>query len=180
MQPFTNTQTTHTNYTNTNYTKQTLQGTQEIIERMYMNGIAGLSDQKKSDQRVFFASLHSESIFPWTSPNRSTPSGVPSKMINNIHLPLNSTSMVWRKHCESLMDKLNTFEPDLVMVSAGFDAHQNDTFGQGHINLNETDYFWIAKELQKRFSRVVSVLEGGYNIDVLSQCCTSHIQGLGC
>ena len=87
--------------------------------------------------------------------------------------------MQWRKHCQQVMKKMKAFKPDLVLVSAGFDAHMNDTFGEGHINLNNQDYYWIANELTTEFPRVVSVLEGGYNIDVLSMCCTSHIQGLG-
>ena len=146
---------------------------------MYQKGIAGLSDQNKQEHRVFFSSLHSESIFPWTSPLREIPHGVPASMIHNVHLPLESNSMKWRKQCENIMKKMSAFKPDLVLVSAGFDAHQNDTFGAGHINLNDTDYHWVANELTQRFPRVVSVLEGGYNIDVLSLCCTSHIQGLG-
>jgi acetoin utilization deacetylase AcuC-like enzyme len=87
--------------------------------------------------------------------------------------------MQWRKHCQQVMKKMKAFKPDLVLVSAGFDAHMNDTFGEGHINLNNQDYYWIANELTTEFPRVVSVLEGGYDIDVLSMCCTSHIQGLG-
>ena len=145
---------------------------------MYTNGIASLSERKEG-QRLFFSSLHSEAIFPWTNPQRECPTGVPRGMIHNVHLPLESNSMRWRKHCENIMEKMSTFQPDLVLVSAGFDAHKDDTFGGGHINLNESDYFWIANELTLRFPRVVSVLEGGYNIDVLSMCCTSHIQGLG-
>jgi acetoin utilization deacetylase AcuC-like enzyme len=60
-------------------------GTQEIVERMYMNNIAGLSEARH-EQRLFFSSLHSESIFPWTSPDRMLPSGVPTNMIHNVHV----------------------------------------------------------------------------------------------
>jgi len=49
--------------------------------------------------------------------------------------------MQWQKHCENIIKKMISFKPDLVFVSAGFDAHMNDTFGGGHINLNDQDYY---------------------------------------
>mgnify|MGYP003951084569 CR=1 FL=1 len=145
-----------------------------------MNSLCGLSAHRgEAGKRLYFASIHAESIFPWTSVKRELPSGVPSDMVTNFALPIGSNSLLWREKTTEVMAQMQAFKPDLVLVSAGFDAHQSDNFGGGHMDLNTGDYFWIADELVQRFPRVVSVLEGGYNIEVLSMCCTSHIQGLG-
>ena len=76
--------------------------------------------------------------------------------------------MLWREKVTEVMTQMQAFEPDLVLVSAGFDAHKSDNFGGGHMDLEAADYFWVADELAHRFPRIVSVLEGGYNIEVLS------------
>lgn len=157
-----------------------LQGTQEIVERLYLHKQCGLSAQEgESGKRLYFASIHAESIFPWTNVSREVPSGVPRDVISNFALPIGSNSQIWREKASEVMTRMQHFKPDLVLVSAGFDAHKNDNFGGGHMDLSTNDYFWIADQLVRRFPRVVSVLEGGYNIEVLSMCCSSHIQGLG-
>ncbi|MBT8449245.1 MAG: histone deacetylase family protein [Gammaproteobacteria bacterium] len=76
---------------------------------------------------------------------------------------------------------LSEFEPDLLLISAGFDAHKEDAISQA--NLTEEDYFWVSKKLQlwthdSTKGRVVSILEGGYNLDVLGPCVEAHLQGL--
>ena len=170
---------THT-HTHTYISFSSSQGTQEIVERLYVNNLCGLSaHQGQSGKRLYFASIHAESIFPWTSVTRKLPSGVPSDVVTNFALPIGSNSTLWREKVTEVMTQMQAFEPDLVLVSAGFDAHKSDNFGGGHMDLEAADYFWVADELAHRFPRIVSVLEGGYNIEVLSMCCTSHIQGLG-
>lgn len=69
-----------------------------------------------------------------------------------------------------VIPRLIRFEPDIIFVSAGFDGHENEHINIGSMKINEHDYRWITEELMKisrRFaqSRVISVLEGGYNID---------------
>lgn len=76
---------------------------------------------------------------------------------------------------------LNEFKPDLLLISAGFDAHQQDSISQTY--LTEDDYFWISQELQSwtkdsTGGRVISILEGGYNLAVLGPCVEAHLQGL--
>ena len=131
-----------------------------------------------ASKRLFFASIHAEDIFPWTDPQRVLPTGVPGDMIHNCALSNNSDSARWQARTLNILNAMTRFQPDLVLVSAGFDAHGSDTFGSGKLNLECQDYKWVGSELRRRFPRVISVLEGGYKIDVLSECCAAHIQGL--
>jgi len=76
---------------------------------------------------------------------------------------------------------LDAFKPQLVMISAGFDAHKEDPMGQ--LRLSESDFTWITDRLMdvaERHSegKVVSVLEGGYNIDALGRAAFCHIKSL--
>jgi acetoin utilization deacetylase AcuC-like enzyme len=73
------------------------------------------------------------------------------------------------------------FSPDVVVVSAGFDAHRRDLLG--NLNLIEADYAWVTHRLmeiaKKRCGgRVVSVLEGGYHLDSLARSVAAHVLAL--
>ena len=68
-----------------------------------------------------------------------------------------------------LIPRLNKFKPDLIMISAGFDGHENEYINQGKMKLNEFDFAYITQQIQfvaNKYcnGRVVSVLEGGYNV----------------
>ena len=74
---------------------------------------------------------------------------------------------------------INKFNPELILISAGFDAHKDDPLGQ--LNLDEKDFIWVTNEIkliaEKLCSnRLVSILEGGYNISALSSCVLEHIK----
>jgi acetoin utilization deacetylase AcuC-like enzyme len=76
---------------------------------------------------------------------------------------------------------LERFEPELVMVSAGFDAHREDPLA--HLQLTDDDYEWISvriAEVADRFakSRIVSTLEGGYNTRALARSVVRHVRAL--
>ena len=76
---------------------------------------------------------------------------------------------------------LTEFKPDLLLISAGFDAHAADPISQAY--LTEDDYYWVSEKLQTwtrgaTEGRVVSVLEGGYNLSVLGPCTEAHLRGL--
>ena len=73
---------------------------------------------------------------------------------------------VWRNE---VFPKLEEFRPDLILISAGFDAHRRDELNHGHVQLEETDYEWFTKHVVRIANRhcngrVVSVLEGGYRV----------------
>jgi acetoin utilization deacetylase AcuC-like enzyme len=82
---------------------------------------------------------------------------------------------------ELILPSLNLFEPDLVIISAGFDAHERDPLGS--LRLTEEDFAWATLKLMEVAethceSRVVSVLEGGYDLQGLAASVAVHIQTL--
>ncbi len=102
----------------------------------------------------------------------------------------NSTSreewrLIWKKE---ILPKLYNFTPDLIIISAGFDAHRKDDINLGYIGLIEEDYKWITEELMKIGNscckgRIVSVLEGGYaiqgnQVSAFARSVLSHVETL--
>ncbi|RDI45162.1 histone deacetylase family protein [Aquicella lusitana] len=78
-------------------------------------------------------------------------------------------------------DKLAAFKPQLIFFSAGFDAHTNDPLADLH--LTEADYVWLTKRIADMAKnhcqgRMISVLEGGYNLEVLAQCVPAHVNAM--
>ncbi len=100
--------------------------------------------------------------------------------IRNLPLPAGTGGAAWREAVEaSWLPALREFKPQLVMISAGFDSHMEDDMGG--FNLLERDYVWITRELcqiAKEFAdgRVVSCLEGGYELSPLGRSVTAHIK----
>jgi acetoin utilization deacetylase AcuC-like enzyme len=79
------------------------------------------------------------------------------------------------------MPRLEQFQPELILISAGFDAHRDDDMGQ--LGLTESDYTWITariKGIAQRFAqgRIVSCLEGGYNLHALARSVEAHVRVL--
>ena len=77
-----------------------------------------------------------------------------------------------------ILPRLDGFKPDLVLISAGFDAHTRDPLA--NLNLLETDFAWVTGKLMEvadKYSdgRVVSVLEGGYDLQGLAQSVSAHV-----
>ena len=77
--------------------------------------------------------------------------------------------------------KLEEFKPELIFISAGFDAHREDDMGQ--LALNEQDFAWITlriKDIARKYAggRIVSCLEGGYNPNALARCVEAHLRVL--
>lgn len=102
--------------------------------------------------------------------------------IHNILIPAHTTGDVFQQHFEEhCIDVLNELKPELILISAGFDAHYMDPLA--NLLLTEYDYYCIAKKLanianQYCNGRVVSMLEGGYSIPRLSQSVLAHLFGL--
>jgi acetoin utilization deacetylase AcuC-like enzyme len=81
----------------------------------------------------------------------------------------------------AILPRLNAFAPDLVIISAGFDAHRRDPLG--NLNLVEADFAWATRKLmavarKHAQERVVSVLEGGYDLEGLSRSAAAHVTAL--
>ena len=79
------------------------------------------------------------------------------------------------------LPRLHDFQPQLIIISAGFDAHREDDLGQ--MGLVEDDYVWMTKkikEVAKEYAqgRIVSCLEGGYNLSALGRSVVAHLKAL--
>jgi len=117
----------------------------------------------------------------WPGSGRSDETGV-SDNILNLPLPPDSGSAemraVWR---DQGFAQLRSFRPELIIISAGFDAHMDDPLAQ--LNWTTEDFGWITSELCKLAAeicdgRIVSTLEGGYDLNALSAACRAHVEEL--
>lgn len=140
------------------------------------NGTADIVD---GHAEFLFASTHQHPFYPDTGAASET-----GKIGNIINVPLASGdgSAQFRKaFTDKILPALENFKPELIVISAGFDAHKDDPLGE--INLTEADYVWVTEELQKIADRhsnghIVSVLEGGYNLKALASSVGAHVGAL--
>lgn len=127
---------------------------------------------------VLFISSHQMPLYPG--------SGYPSEtgVGNIVNMPLSPGDgsdefrAAWSGHG---LPEVERFQPDLVLVSAGFDAHELDPLGQ--LELKDEDYGWITAEIRKIAEshcagKVVSMLEGGYDLDALATASAAHVRAL--
>ncbi len=138
-------------------------GTQDIFER---------------DARVMYLSSHQWPLYPGTGDGDEQGVG----NIVNAPLPAGTGSegfrRVWR---ERLLPALDDFGPQLLLISAGFDAHHLDPLA--NMALDEDDFAWITTELRAiagrhAEGRIVSMLEGGYDLQALHACSIAHVGAL--
>lgn len=132
----------------------------------------------ETDPRVLYLSSHQLPLYPDTG--RSDERGVGN--IVNASLPPGATGAqfrtAWR---EKLLPALDAFRPQLVLISAGFDAHWRDPLAQ--LQLDNDDYAWITEQLvllaeRHAQGRIVSMLEGGYDLLALRECSVAHVRAL--
>jgi acetoin utilization deacetylase AcuC-like enzyme len=128
---------------------------------------------------LFYASSHQSPCFPGTGSTRET--GVAGNVVN-APLPPGTDGSRFRAAWEyKILPALDAFAPELLIVSAGFDAHAADPLAQ--FELRTEDFGWITAALAERArrhcaGRLVSVLEGGYDLDALADSCALHVQAL--
>lgn len=132
----------------------------------------------ESDPDLFFASIHQWPCYPGSG--RPSERGV-GNIVNAI-VPPEAPREAWRGAFERLMGPLDAFAPDLVLISAGFDAHARDPLAEQA--LEAEDYAWatraIASVARSRCGgRIVSSLEGGYDLQALGQSALAHVRALG-
>ncbi|WP_105984188.1 MULTISPECIES: histone deacetylase family protein [unclassified Brucella] len=138
----------------------------------------GTQDIFKDDPGVMFCSTHQFPFYPGSGDKHETGVG------NIVNAPLspNTGSREFREAFNSrILPALDNFRPDLILISAGFDAHFRDPLAE--INLDESDFDWATGKLMERAERfcdhrLVSVLEGGYDLEGLSQSASVHITRL--
>lgn len=132
----------------------------------------------ETDPRVLYVSSHQIPLYPDTG--YADERGVGN--IINAPLPPGSGSDTFRKvWSDRLLPAIDAFRPQLVMISAGFDAHYRDPLAQ--IELESDDYRWITQSLvaiadRHAQGRVVSMLEGGYDLSALGECSVAHVGAL--
>lgn len=139
----------------------------------------GTQHMFSQDAGLFYASTHQAAIFPGTG--QPTERGVANNIIN-VPLPQGSTGEVFRGAWETqIIPRLSAFAPELLIISAGFDAHAADPMAQ--LRLREADFVWITQALLEVADascpkRVVSLLEGGYDLNALAQSTAAHVRAL--
>lgn len=132
-----------------------------------------------SDPSVMYCSTHQMPLYPGTG--AKSESGAHNNIVN---APLSSgdNGTQFREALNSrILPRLDEFRPDLIIISAGFDAHTRDPLA--NINLVETDYTWVTQKLmdvadKHAKGRVVSVLEGGYDLEGLAKSTAAHVTEL--
>ena len=132
-----------------------------------------------NDPAVMYCSTHQMPLYPGTGAKTET--GARNTVVN---APLSSgdNGTQFREAVESrILPRLNDFRPDLVIISAGFDAHTRDPLA--NINLVETDFAWVTQKLmdvadRHASGRIVSVLEGGYDLQGLALSTAAHVTEL--
>jgi acetoin utilization deacetylase AcuC-like enzyme len=131
----------------------------------------------EDDASLFYASVHQWPHYPGTGQPSETGVGNVANAIVAPHAPRET----WRKAFGGLMDKVDSFAPDLIIVSAGFDAHARDPLADQ--SLEDEDYGWATRSIvevarARCRGRVVSSLEGGYDLQALGRSALAHVRAL--
>jgi acetoin utilization deacetylase AcuC-like enzyme len=128
---------------------------------------------------LFFASVQQWPMWPGTG----HPQQPAAPNIANAVAPPGAPREAWRAAFESLMPKVDAFAPDLILISAGFDAHRGDPVaGDGQL-LEPEDFAWATRQVvqiaaARAGGRVVSSLEGGYELEALGRSAVAHVRAL--
>jgi acetoin utilization deacetylase AcuC-like enzyme len=136
----------------------------------------GTEDIIAGDERVLMVSIFQHPLYPYSG---AVPMG--TNMVN-VPVPPYSRGAQVRELIEAnWMERLDSFAPEMIFVSAGFDAHRDDDLGQ--LGLVEADYTWITQRIKAvadkhAQGRIVSCLEGGYNLGALARSVAAHLRVL--
>jgi acetoin utilization deacetylase AcuC-like enzyme len=128
---------------------------------------------------LFYGSCHQSPFYPGTGARHE--SGVAGNIVN-VPLAHGCDSKTFRaRMSEELLPALRDFDAELLIISAGFDAHHKDPLGG--LRFTDDDYHWITRELmavadETAAGRVVSVLEGGYSLEGLASGTAAHVRAL--
>ena len=139
-------------------------GTQHILE---------------TDSKMFYASSHQFPAYPGTGV--SSEKGFFENVVNVPLMPGSGSKEFRSAYVEQILPRLKLFMPEIIIISAGFDAHVADPLAQ--LEVQTEDYRWVTRELMKiayEFAegRIVSILEGGYNLNALRESTQVHIEAL--
>ena len=136
----------------------------------------GTEDILAGDERALMVSIFQHPFYPYSGDQDPAPNML------NVPVPAYTKGMDVRELVEMMwMPRLEEHQPEMIFISAGFDAHREDDMGQ--LGMTENDFAWITtriKDIARRFSksRIVSCLEGGYVMDPLARSVEAHLRVL--
>ena len=163
-------------------------GAHYLIEKYKLNKIAiidfdvhhgnGTQDIFYDNEKVLYISTHQYPFYPGTGANNEK--GKHGNILN-IPLPAGTNSEEYMNAYENVLKKLKEFKPEFLLFSAGFDAHQDDPLAQ--FKLKSKDFYDITKRTLKVINKsinnkVVSILEGGYDLNALKESSEYHLKAL--
>ena len=140
------------------------------------NGTQAVAEK---EARLLFASTHQSPLYPGTG--RVSETGINGNVVN-VPLPAGAGSVLWRAAMDqTVLPAIEAFAPELVFVSAGFDAHSADPLAE--MALEDGDYAWAGTQLviaagRSAKGRIVASLEGGYNLVALASATAAFVGGL--
>ncbi|HTV67364.1 MAG TPA: histone deacetylase family protein [Rhizobiaceae bacterium] len=135
----------------------------------------GTQDIFWDDPSVLYCSTHQMPLYPGTGAKNETGAG---NIVNAPLAPRDGSSQFRDAFLTRVLPSLDNFRPDLIIISAGFDAHHRDPLAE--INLDEADFDWATGQLMDRAmthsgNRLVSLLEGGYDLEGLAYSVAAHV-----
>ena len=163
-------------------------GAHYLLEKYEYNKIAiidfdvhhgnGTQNIFHDNKKVMYISTHQYPFYPGTGGESEKGK---FNNIKNFPLPGGTSSEQYLNAYEFVLQSLNAFKPEFILFSAGFDAHQNDPLA--NFNLRSEDFYQITKrtlEVSKKYcnGNVVSILEGGYDLQALAESSEQHIKAL--
>jgi acetoin utilization deacetylase AcuC-like enzyme len=136
----------------------------------------GTEDIVAGDERILMVSFYQHPFYPY--------GGSTSKAANLVNLPVPAHTRGDKVRAlveQFWLPRLHAHRPEMIFISAGFDAHRDDDLGQ--MGLVEADYAWITQQIkavaeQYGHGRIVSCLEGGYNLRALGRSVEAHVRAL--
>ena len=139
----------------------------------------GSQDIFWSDKTVMYSSTHEMPLYPGTG--AATERGEFNTIVNAPLRAGDRGDQFKQAMEQAILPRLREFKPDLVVISAGFDAHTRDPLA--NLNLVEADYSWVTKKLMEiadssAKGRIISLLEGGYDLQGLSRSVAAHVTAL--
>ena len=163
-------------------------GAQYLLEEYKFNKVAiidfdvhhgnGTQDIFQDNEKVLYISTHQYPYYPGTGTEKEKGR---YNNIFNIPLPAGTTSEEYLNAYEFVLKKIKEFKPEFILLSAGFDAHKDDPLAQ--FQLTSRDFYILTKrtlELSKLYckGKVVSILEGGYDLNALQESTEMHVNAL--
>jgi len=138
----------------------------------------GTQDIFYNNEKVLYVSTHQYPYYPGSGSDKEK--GLYNNIFN-IPLPAGTTSLEYLNAYDHVLKKIKNFRPEFILFSAGFDAHKDDPLAQ--LQLGSKDYYELTKRTLEYAktncnSKVISILEGGYDLNALAESTNEHVNAL--